>query len=515
MNWVEGQLLHSGKYEIKRQIGGGGFGLTYLAEELLIIKKQIDSNVGLAYMAEELPIGTLQREVVIKTPNRTLQDDLEYEKFINRFQLEGQRLEKISHPNVVGVLDFFQEAGVPCLVMEYVAGETLSALVKRKGCLSEDEARVCFEKLAEVLQAVHDEGLIHCDVHPKNILLQHYFEPHPESDDPLKGKFVLKPVLIDFGSAKSLQPSTLTVTTTANDFYVPYEQLERQVDSNPQQDWDVYALAATLYFAVMGERPPSTRSRRGRDLLKSQIRKRKLNKGLSRAILRGMAMNPKSRPQSMQAWMELLTPQPPFPWFGLSWLMLAYALLGLPLGLYNTSAWVWAVACTVTCSVAWPRGIARMGSAGVSAVIGVMAGTVIGTVIGVMAGAVIGTVIGVIAEAGWAVYLGSSTPPGPLSGTGFLVWAMNTTVGGAMFGAMAGAATAGLGFFGLSLAGMPRDADGFAELTEVHFLVENDLERRYQPRVVFLILVCVAILGLTLGGGVGWWLKLNGVKLPF
>ncbi|HEY9906173.1 MAG TPA: protein kinase, partial [Thermosynechococcaceae cyanobacterium] len=172
MNWVEGQLLHAGKYRIKRQVGGGGFGLTYLAEELLTIKRQIDINVGLTYMAEELPIRTPLREVVIKTPNRTLQDDLEYEKFIKRFQLEGQRLAKISHPNVVGVLEFFQEAGVPCLVMEYAAGETLSALVKRQGCLSEDEALLCFEKLAEALQAVHSEGLIHCDVHPKNIILQ-------------------------------------------------------------------------------------------------------------------------------------------------------------------------------------------------------------------------------------------------------------------------------------------------------------------------------------------------------
>jgi eukaryotic-like serine/threonine-protein kinase len=71
MVWATGQLLQSGRYQIIRQIGGGGFGLTYLAEDQM-----------------------LHRQVVIKAPNRTLQRDQDYEKFVRRFQREGQILDE-------------------------------------------------------------------------------------------------------------------------------------------------------------------------------------------------------------------------------------------------------------------------------------------------------------------------------------------------------------------------------------------------------------------------------------
>ena len=96
---TKGQLLQSGNYTIVRRIGGGGFGLTYLATD-----------------------SFLDRRVVIKTPNDTFQADQDYERYVRRFQREGQTLANIKHPNVVRVIGFFEEAGMPCLVMAYVAG---------------------------------------------------------------------------------------------------------------------------------------------------------------------------------------------------------------------------------------------------------------------------------------------------------------------------------------------------------------------------------------------------------
>ena len=106
---------------------------------------------------------------MIKTPNRQYQADQEYDKFVRRFQREGQVLAKISHPNIVQVIDFFQEAGVPCLVMAYVDGETLNERIHNQGQLSENEAVEIFRKLAAALQRVHQEDVIHCDIHPANM----------------------------------------------------------------------------------------------------------------------------------------------------------------------------------------------------------------------------------------------------------------------------------------------------------------------------------------------------------
>ena len=212
MIWTTGQLLQSGKYQVIKHIGGGGFGLTYLAED------------------KHLP-----RQVVIKTPNHRFQREQDYEKFIRRFQMEGEALAKISHSNVVDVIELFQEAGMPCLVMKYVEGETLSDRIRKSGCLPEEEAVRYFRQLAIALQAMHKANLIHCDIHPSNIILRPGAEP----------------ILIDFGSTKSLVPRTYTVTTTVNQSFSPYEQ--RYGDHQPTLD--VYGLAATLYFAVTGKNP--------------------------------------------------------------------------------------------------------------------------------------------------------------------------------------------------------------------------------------------------------------------
>ena len=172
--WQEGKSLQSGKYQIIRCIGRGGFGLTYLALDCL-----------------------LQRQIVIKTPNRPLRSSQTSERSIRRFQREGQILSKFSHPNIVTVLDFFREEEFPCLVMAYIEGETLEQYIHRSGPLSEGLAIATFQKISYALHLLHQEGIVHCDIHPGNIIINADKEP----------------VLIDFGSTKMVQPGTSTVTT--------------------------------------------------------------------------------------------------------------------------------------------------------------------------------------------------------------------------------------------------------------------------------------------------------------
>ncbi|MBE9113151.1 serine/threonine protein kinase, partial [Nodosilinea sp. LEGE 07298] len=269
--WTEGRLLQSGKYKVIKQIGDGASGLTYLAEETF-----------------------LERKVVIKTPYRLFQADQDYEKFAQRFRREGQALASIEHPNIVQVFEYFFHENMPCLVMAYVVGETLKERVKNKSRLSQDEAIRCFHKLAEAIHSLHRSGLIHCDVHPGNIILR--------SDG--------EPVLIDFGSVELLQPGTITVNPT-NSIYTPYEQMEREIE--PQATLDIYALAATLYFALTGQKPQNSFERKafGDKLVPPKQHCKEIEQWLNQAILQGMALEAEHRPASMQAWVGLLQPPEP------------------------------------------------------------------------------------------------------------------------------------------------------------------------------------------------------------
>lgn len=278
--WTEGQILQSGKYRVIRRIGSGGFGLTYLAEDLLSGWK-----------------------VVIKTPNDSFQADQDYEKNVRRVQREWKALASLKHTNVVGVVGSFEEREMPCLVMTYVKGDTLNKRINKGKPLANNEAIQIFQKLAAALHQVHRVGIFHCDIHPGNIILQ------------LDGE----PVLIDFGSAKLFQPSTLTVTTTVNQSYSPYEQQNRK--NKPKATLDVYALAATLFFSVTGEKPPSSSNRKLFDekVVFPLTAKMMLNQQLKEAILKGMALEEDNRPSDMRSWARLLTPEQTY---SRSWLLI-------------------------------------------------------------------------------------------------------------------------------------------------------------------------------------------------
>jgi serine/threonine protein kinase len=306
MIWAAGHLLKSGTYKVRNRYRSGGFGLTYLVEDC-----------------------RSSRQLILKTPNEELRSEEDYKRFIRRFENEAKALRKISHPNVVKLIEIFQEAGKPCLVMEYVEGETLKDYIQRKGFLSQDEALQYFRKLADALKFLHAKELTHCDVHPGNIILQQLtaFNPIPIfAKQPREvasfynftlqqeHESIHEPVLIDFGSAKSIRPNTLTVTTTVNDHYTPYEQGE---GGDAQAAWDVYAVAATMYFAVTGKKPITARTRKifSKELESPRRHNPKLSNWLENAILRGMALEAMDRPQSIQAWIYLLNQNLQEPFF--------------------------------------------------------------------------------------------------------------------------------------------------------------------------------------------------------
>ncbi|HAX77843.1 MAG TPA: serine/threonine protein kinase [Cyanobacteria bacterium UBA11372] len=269
MVWAEGQQLHSGKFLIERVLGRGGFGITYKARHTM-----------------------LEQYFVIKTPDEYLSIDPEYPKYIDRFINEAKILAKLStdpHPHIVRVTDFFKEGNIYCLVMDYIEGESLSHLVQRQGALPETEAIEYICQIGDALSVVHKANLVHRDAHPGNIMLRN------------NGKAVL----IDFGIAKDTPPSSFS-KDFGNRAYVAYEQ---RSSNHPRLD--VYSLAASLYYAVTGQRPITALSRRldSAELLPPQRYNPTISDQLNQAIVKGMALEATDRPQSVQQWLELLTPR--------------------------------------------------------------------------------------------------------------------------------------------------------------------------------------------------------------
>lgn len=270
MTWVTGQELQNGKYIIQQVLGQGGFGITYRALQV-----------------------NLNRSVVIKTPNEYLQHDPDYEKYIEKFIAEGQILAELSkdpHPHIVGVIELFQESNIYCLVMEFISGENLFQIVKRKGALPEAEIITYIRQIGAALIMIHEAGLVHRDAHPGNIMLRN------------NGKAVL----IDFGIAKQIIPATQSSTDkSAHERFAPYEQ---RYKGSRDPRVDIYCLAASLYYGVTGQSPINSLARKLDDelLIAPQEIIVTISNELNQAILKGMALEAKDRPESMQIWLEML-----------------------------------------------------------------------------------------------------------------------------------------------------------------------------------------------------------------
>ena len=267
MVWAAGKRLQNDKYIIEKILSENSYGITYQARQAL-----------------------LQQLIVIKTPNEKLKNHPEYPIYLERFVTEELRLEKLSekqHPHIVCFRDFFEEDGIYCLVRDFVSGNSLFDLVWRRGALPTNEAVEYVRQIGEALITVHQTQLTHCNTHPGNIIVQ--------SDG--------RAVLIDFGIAREILQTIETSKLFSNIAFAPYEQMM----GSREPTVDIYSLAASLYYAVTGQCPTSSLERKLKDV---QLLKPKqlanISEDLNWAILKGMELEAKNRPQSMQEWLKLL-----------------------------------------------------------------------------------------------------------------------------------------------------------------------------------------------------------------
>ena len=236
-----------GKYLVGNVIGEGGFGITYIG---------LDLNLEIRIAIKEFyPNGFVTRESANTTfvTSYTSADKDQYEKWKERFVREARSLAKFSNlPGIVQVRDFFQENNTAYIVMEYVEGDTLKSHLKScGGRISVDETFYMMRPVIQSLAKVHEAEIIHRDISPDNIMIQ-------------EGGNIK---LIDFGAARDFgQDGEKSLSVLLKPGFAPEEQYRSRGNQGP---WtDVYALCATIYRCITGEKPPESMERMRQDTIK-------------------------------------------------------------------------------------------------------------------------------------------------------------------------------------------------------------------------------------------------------
>lgn len=277
---LAGTTLQGGKYTLDQEIGRGGFGITFKATHHF-----------------------LSQIVVIKTLNEKLRQNPDFATFERQFQDEARRLATCIHPNIVRVSDFFIENGLPYMVMEYIPGETLGDAFVLPGVpLPEATAIHYIRQIGAALQVVHNNGLLHRDVKPDNIILRQGTQ---------------EVVLIDFGIAREFNNGVRqTHTGLVSEGYSPIEQYLSQASRTPATD--VYGLAATLYALLTAQVPMPALLRDREPMPTPRELQPHLSAAVNQAIMRGMAVEARFRPATVVEWLKLLpedilpSPEPAF-----------------------------------------------------------------------------------------------------------------------------------------------------------------------------------------------------------
>ena len=223
----------NGMYFIGRKLGRGGFGITYLGK---------DMNLGRRVAVKEYyPLATATRNTDTRTVRPYSDARSEYEQGRSRAMEEARRIVQMEQiPNIVHVHGAFEENGTVYIVMDYIEGQTLAALVKEQGPLRWARVRELMWPIISALESVHRQGVIHRDISPDNIMLS-------------TGKGAERTYLLDFGAARSYSDNPARMTQTMRPGYAPPEQYS----STGAQDvrTDEYALCATMYYLLTGKTP--------------------------------------------------------------------------------------------------------------------------------------------------------------------------------------------------------------------------------------------------------------------
>lgn len=272
------------EYRIERQLSLGGFSIVYLAT---------DANGESVAIKEYLP-----NTLALRPPGeiRPLIDEANMPAFrygMKCFFEEGRTLARLSHPNIIRVLNFFRANDTVYMAMEYERGRTLQEFIQKiPSIITENFIRNVFTKLLNGLREVHSNKLLHLDIKPSNIYMRNDYAP----------------VLIDFGAARQ---TLIGDAHMLKPMYTPgFASPELYGHRDVLGPWsDIYSIGACMYACLAAKAPQAADSRMEADRLTPAVSLRAgdFSRHLLETIDWCLLLDPLSRPQSAFALQKALT----------------------------------------------------------------------------------------------------------------------------------------------------------------------------------------------------------------
>ena len=274
-----GTTLNNGKYVIEKKIGAGGFGITYQA---------IQSGLNRTVCIKEYFLsGKCGRNSQAKTV--FLQDISEeiYEKYRISFVKEAQILASLNHPNIVDIIDIFDENNTSYMVMPFIEGTPLQKIIENNGKLQYADAINYIAQITSAIDFIHKQHILHRDIKPDNIMITHDY----------------KAILIDFGNARQFEQDQVKAHTSIyTRGYAPPEQYSPNTRKGSYTD--IYALGATLYFVLTGVEPIDSAIRTIDILKEPKEYNPNIPEEVNRTIMKAMELKPEKRHQTIKEFMD-------------------------------------------------------------------------------------------------------------------------------------------------------------------------------------------------------------------
>ena len=279
------------EFEIVRELGRGGFGITYLARDHALHR--------LVAVKEYYPVDWSMRQAGGSIGPRSTTMAADYAWGLEKFVAEARVLARLDHPGIVKVHRIVEAAGSAYMAMEHIDGHSLADELLNSGPLSAPRVHRLLQRLAEGLAEVHAAGLLHRDVKPANVMLR-------ARDG--------SPVLIDFGAARQqMGQQSRSITTILTPGYAPIEQYSKRGRQGP---WtDVYALGAVGYAALSGRAPDDATERTMEDRLPpvDAVAASPVSGELAGAVMAALATDlrerPRTWPSGWRCWARLARPR--------------------------------------------------------------------------------------------------------------------------------------------------------------------------------------------------------------
>lgn len=286
-----------GQFRILKVLGAGGFGITYLGEDIHLARKVALKEYFPEQFARRVGSQVVARDAAAKQI---------FEWGLDRFSHEAQILAAFQHPNIGWVQQFIPDLnGTAYIAMEYLQGETLQDQMAAAGLLPIERILAIFDMLLDGCEAIHREGIRHRDINPSNVMMIAPRDQKAKGDGGAQ-RYTF-PVLIDFGAARRTAAPGEGHSAIVTVGYSPPEQYSRTASQNDATD--IYALAATIYYLLSGQAPPDSAARLMDPLPPiAPDREAQLPKGFLAGLLKGLEYENARRPQTVAAWRQVLGP---------------------------------------------------------------------------------------------------------------------------------------------------------------------------------------------------------------